>query len=60
MADKDLSEAIQQAVEREVARVLHQSAAVQIEAAERGIKLAAPTTEAAAARYVIYWTAKMA
>jgi hypothetical protein len=52
--DNALSDAIQQAVQREVARVLQEGAAVQVQAAERGISLSAPLQSGA--RYTIYWT----
>ena len=59
MADKkvseELSSAIEEAVQREVSRVLKESISAQVEAAERGIRLAPPMD----ARYVIYWTAAM-
>jgi hypothetical protein len=53
---KELSDSIHQAVQREVARVLQESAAVQVQAAERGIRLGPPMTPIGP-RYVIYWTA---
>lgn len=53
---KELSDSIQQAVQREVARVLQESAAIQIQAAERGIRLGPPTL--IGPRYVIYYTAQ--
>ena len=54
---KELGEAIQQAVEREVTRVLQETAAAQIHAAERGIRLTPPSVQGL--RYVIYWTAAL-